>query len=105
MRRRLSWSISDLAQQANDPEETMQAHADEDVALDAAHEVQELEVTTQPFHADDHNEEHGLDASAATTTQNAAAPQRYLLRSTSGHHAGPEVEEEDEEEDEEEEVR
>jgi len=40
-------SVSDLTQQAEGPEETMQTHADEDDTPHAAQEVQEMEVTTQ----------------------------------------------------------
>ena len=40
-------SVSDLTQQAEGPEETMQTHVDEDDTPHAAQEVQEMQVTTQ----------------------------------------------------------
>ena len=83
----------------------MRARAREDDAPDAAQEVEEMEVLTQPFHADDHNEEDDLAAPAATTTENAVAPERPLSGAPSLDRAGGEAEEEEEEGEEEDEVR
>ena len=79
-------SVSDLTQQAEGPEETMQTHVDEDDTAHAAQEVHEMEVTTQQ------QLQQLAQQLAATQPQLADALSR-LLQSHDDQHAAVSIDE------------